>query len=220
MTALWPHIRAALVLLHVVALIVMAFPAPGGLVSRSAWNTPNARDDFNAWGEALGVDGGELKARLWKISRVYVYARAAVHRPLRPYQQLAGTYQGWSMFTSPQRHPTTLGVEVEQETGWQAIYASRSDELTWRRPQFDHNRVRKLTGRFARDGNHESFDHFARWIAKQVAADFPTASRARVSLYRQHSLTHERVAAGEQPVRKRIRARDFELEPLRARDSR
>ncbi len=207
--------RAALVLAHCVVLVVLAFPAPSGLVNRAAWNTPNARDDFNAWGEALGVDGTELKARLWEISRIYVYTRRAVHQPLRPYTELAGTRQGWSMFTSPQRHPVKLRVEALQGGAWQPLYATRSEELTWRREQLDHNRVRKLVGRFARDGDFKEFDYFARWIAKQVAADLPGATTARVSLFRQHSLPPDRVRAGEQPTPKQIRALDFDLASLR-----
>lgn len=219
----WPAIRAALVLFHVTAVVVLSFPANRGLVDRRAWQTDNAQADFRAWSESLGgigvdVSPQDLQARLWELSRAYLRVRRVVAAPFEAYARLTGVSQGWQMMTSPQRHPAELHVAVRThaKAPWQPVYASRSDTLTWRRDQLDHDRFRKIVGRFARSRDTTSYDRVARWLAKAAAADFPDASGARVTQVRYRVLPPEEVARGDTAARRPRHVRVFDLAALRA----
>ena len=45
----WPHIRALLISVHVLAVILGALPAPSGGMKRGAWRDPTVQDEFAAW---------------------------------------------------------------------------------------------------------------------------------------------------------------------------
>ncbi len=221
----WPTVRAVLVLAHLVAVVVLSFPANRGLVDRRAWQTENAKADFRAWSDTLAdlgvaISAEALQAKLWDFSRAYLRVRAAVAAPFEPYARLAGVGQGWQMMTSPQRHPAELHVAVRDspDDAWRPVYASRSDTLTWRRDQLDHDRFRKVVGRFARSRDTASYDRVAAWLARAAALDFPGASEVQVSQMRYRVLPPEAVAAGETPTRRRRRVRSFDLAPLRRAD--
>ena len=56
----WAHVRGALVLLHVVAVLVLALPNTGGSVAnRSSWKNPTVQGELRVWASrlsSLGID--------------------------------------------------------------------------------------------------------------------------------------------------------------------
>ncbi|MCA9572454.1 MAG: hypothetical protein KC656_31660 [Myxococcales bacterium] len=119
------------------------------------------------------------------------------------------------MFVAPHVHPARLRVEVEDASGWHAVYEARSDEATWRRAFFDHFRMRSVTFRYAWPPFRKPYDAFAAWLADRAADDFPDATRVRVSYTKRRSPSPEEVRAGTRPEGRTILARTFELGPLR-----
>ena len=58
MRTLRDHLRALFVVFHLVAITLMALPAPGGAMNRAAWADPTVQGEFAAWTSrinALGV---------------------------------------------------------------------------------------------------------------------------------------------------------------------
>jgi hypothetical protein len=109
------------------------------------------------------------------------------------------------MFASPRRSPVELAIDVDDGGDWRRLYLSRSPHDTYRKHQFDKNRMRKLVSRAAIDG--ELFEDLSQWIARATFEDHPSARRVRVTLLRFDSLPHERVRAGERAERRVERQR-------------
>lgn len=216
----WPHVRAALVGLHVLSLVVLALPDASAVHSRRRWQTANARADLRQWTERLrdwGVDTDErrLERTLWDMGSAYLRVQQPLAAPFYWYAWVTGSRQAWRMFASPQRHPAELHVDIERDGSWQTIYAPHSDELSWNRRQFEHNRFRKFLGRFARGFIPEHYAQAARWVATRAAREHPEATRVRIRLYRYDTLPPARVLAGEQPTGRYEHPQIFDAEALR-----
>jgi len=196
----WPQLRAALVLLHVVAMLLLALPSTGRMKDRGRWKGQRTQRELALWSERLrswgiDTDAPRLEARLWGMAQRYVAFRESVGRPLEPYVAVAGVVQPWGMFRSPQRRPGELQIEVDDGDGYRIVYLSRSVEHGYLADQLDHNRFRKLIGRAVR--RRPLFDALADFAIARASTDFPQARRIRVTMQRFDSLPPERVAAGE-----------------------
>lgn len=216
----WPQVRAVLVGLHVLSLVILSLPDAGAVHSRRRWRTANARADLRQWAERLrgwGLDTDErrLARTLWDMGSAYLQVQQPIAAPFGWYARITGSRQAWRMFASPQRHPAELHVELERGGSWQTIYAPHSDEFTWNRRQFEHNRFRKFFGRFARGFVPRHYEQAARWIAARAAREHPDATRVRIRLYRYDSLPPDRVLAGEQPQGHYEHPQVFDAEALR-----
>ncbi|MCA9714983.1 MAG: hypothetical protein H6713_12630 [Myxococcales bacterium] len=217
----WDHARAALIALHVLAIVALAFPSRGALTNKAAWRSKNTQADFAAWTAGLNRAGVEItpqefEAWLWSLAERYGRARDRVTRPVQPYARYLGLEQSWQMFASPQRHPGELHVDIRVDGEWRPIYRSRSREYTWRRGQLDYHRMRKYVGRFARGIVPGHYNPLARALARAAASDFPEAESIRVRLYRYRSLPPDRVRAGERPEGRYEHTRVYPAAPLRA----
>jgi len=216
----WPQVRAALVALHVLSLVVLSLPTEGAIHNRARWQTANARADLRQMAERLSTWGYETDERrltqsLWSLGSAYLLIQRPLAWPFVHYAKLSGCRQGWQMFASPQRHPAELHVDLELDGRWQPIYRPHSDEYTWNRQHFEHNRFRKFLGRFARGFFRSHYDEASHFIATKAAREHPEATRVRVQLYRYSSLPPERVRVGEQPKGRYQHPRVFEAEALR-----
>lgn len=214
------HARAAFVLLHVLAMLVLALPDASRLGDRAVWKARGTQLDFKQWAERLQGLGFDTDAKrferwLWDLSQGYLKLRAVLVAPFDPYRRVAGMTQSWRMFSNPQRRPARLHIDVKDGGQWRPLYVGRSDEFEWRREQFDNNRVRKLIGRFARNIRRGNYRLLARWVARQAAHDYPAASEIRVRLYRFKSLPPEAIAAGERPQGKFADVETLKLEEFR-----
>lgn len=213
---LWPHVRAALVLGHVVAVILLSLPG-GGITSKAQWKSDNLRSDVAGWGKTLrsaGVDvtDDELAKKTFEVAKSYVDVREVLIAPIRHYPEATGARQGWAMFASPQRHPAEVHVDVFDGQQWQPVFRPRSDEHRWFADRLDHHRLRKLAGRFARGFRRDVYADLATYLGDKALEDFPNASRARVRLYRWDALRPEEVRAGAVPKGKYTELRQFSRE--------
>ena len=215
----WPHARALLISLHIVAVIVLALPSPGGDgMSRKGWKNPTVQAEFEAWAERLSALGlrrtpAELEERLWRFSKSYVRWHTAAKRPFKPYATYAGVTQSWRMFVAPHRYPGRLHVDIRDapDGPWRPVQIARSREHDWRGGQLNHDRARAMLFRYAWPQYRVHYRALARWLATHAARDFPSASHVRVRWYGFRTPTPEEVRAGDIPQGK---YRDTVVRPL------
>lgn len=219
----WPQIRAALIFLHLAAMLVMCLPAPYNMASKRSWQTPQAQAEAATWAKNLRSVGisttaEELTEGMHSFTRGYLRLHGRLNQPFRPYQKLANMRQGWSMFSHPQTHPGWLHIDIRSDIrprgqSYRPIYIQHSEQHTWRRDQFEHNRVRKLLGRIARrPKGHPAYKALTRWIARQVARDFPDATHVRVRHFRRRTL---KPGSGEAPKGRFVEPLVLPLDPYR-----
>jgi hypothetical protein len=203
-TGRWREIRAALLLVHVVAIVLMSLPGELKLGDPARWKDLRTQAQLKLWAGRLRGWGWEMsdeafEARLWSLTQRYLGARQAIVTPFLPYGQVAP--QGWGMFKAPPLEPSAIVIEVrEKRSPWRTLYASRSPEHAWQSRLLDHNRFRKQIGRVG--GDPTLLRWVAHWLAKRVFDEFPEVTEVRVRVERITSLPPERVRAGEVPPRK------------------
>jgi hypothetical protein len=196
-----------LVLLHLLAITLMALPAPGEGMIRAAWKDPSVQAEFAAWTErcnhlGLHVTEQEFEDRLWTVASTYMAARQGILAPFEPYYETCGTLQSWRMFAGPHRYPGRLRVDVEEEDMWRPVYVQRDSGHSWLSDKLDHYRFRPVLYRFSWYQYLEGYDdfrQFAAWIAARAAIDFPRATRVRVALDRVRTPSPEEVRKDVRP---------------------
>ena len=197
-------LRAALVLLHLVAIGLGAFPAPEGGMSRSAWEDPTVKGEFHRWGEALRGAGlawsdAELMDRAWSFAGGFIEVRRVVLLPFQPYYRYFGAHQSWRMFVAPHRFPTRLHVDLHEGGAWRTLYVERDPDHDWHGRWLDHDRFRSEIFRFGWKSYAKSYGQFAVWLARLAAKEFPEGDALRVRLWRAETPTPEQVASHREP---------------------
>ncbi|MEM7435134.1 MAG: hypothetical protein AAF436_08280 [Myxococcota bacterium] len=197
------HLRAALISLHILAVLILTLPSSRQMLRREVWDRSSNQAAFAALADTfswLGFESTEDFDRwLWGVATRYVHVRDTISEPLVVYADLAGVRQGWAMFSRPRERPIQLQVDVASSLRYQPIYQTGSREHDFRSRTFRQYRFRKLTGRLARHFDPVWYDPWSRWIARQAADGYPDAKRVRVRLYRHQTLPAEAVRAGEVP---------------------
>lgn len=209
MTRIWPHVRAALVALHLFAIVAMALPAPGGGMNRKNWQDPTVQDEFAAWTRrfnAIGLDltSEQLQDRAFAVSVRYMKVRDKVLKPFGPYYEYCGTVQSWRMFVAPHRYPAKLSIDLRENGEWRNLYEERSWTARWHAGQLDHDRFRSLIFRFSWSSYSRMYREFVDWVAKEARAEFPDATKVRVRFSKRRSPSPDEVRAGTQPKPKWI----------------
>ena len=179
--------RALLVGLHLVLITVMALPNPSR-VNEKDLKDPALQEVCSDWrgvlagvGVRLSVD--ETNALAMSFANQYMDVRAVVLKPFRPYFRHTGTTQSWQMFGYLNRSPARLSIEVfTPGESWTTIYLARSAEHDWRKALFDSERMHGMMNRYSWKERKRSYTTFVEWLACEVAADFPDATSARVSM--------------------------------------
>jgi len=215
-----PHVRAAFVLFHLVALFLMAVPAPGGGMSKSAWSDPTVQGEFEAWTERLNQAGlditqQQLEDQLWVLAKGYMERRNAVLDPIRPYYKYTGSTQSWRMFVAPHRFPARLHIELQEAGEWRPVYVARSSEHDWRGQQLDHDRMRAAIFRFSWRPYRKYYESFVEWVAREAAGDFPEATAIRTRFFKYKTRSPEQIEAGGELEGKWILERRKPLEDYR-----
>ena len=207
---MWPHLRAIFIAFHVIAIGLMAFPAPGGGMNRTAWKQDTVQAEFQAWTErinGLGIDitQAAFEDQLWDIATGFMGARDTVLDPFMLYYRELGAWQSWRMFVAPHRYPARLEIEVQRGTpAWHKVYVMRSEEHNWLKPQFDHDRFRSAIFRYAWPRYKGTYRQFVDWLAVRARTDHPDATRLRVRFYRFKTLPAADIRAGKSPQGKYI----------------
>jgi hypothetical protein len=196
----WPQVRAALISLHLVAVSLLAFPAPPAhAVDPAAWQNPRVQEELHAWAErfqAAGIDvsPAELEESAFAAACRFLQIRDALVWPFQPYYEYCGTYQSWRMFTGPEHAPTRLQVDIQEYGQWRTVHVERDPERTWLDGWLSHHRMRPAVESFAM--SESAFEPFAAWIAESAERDFPEARRVRVRYWKQPTPTPEELRAG------------------------
>ena len=192
------HFLAGGISLHLIAISLMAVPNTAGTLNKTAWQDPTVQAEFTRWAERLsflGWDENVLEDHLWTFATGYNNARDLILYPFKPYYRYAGTWQTWKMFVAPHTNPTRMQIEIERGGAWDLAYRERSAEYTWLHEKFDHDRVRAMTFRIGWPQYQPLRKSFAEWVARQ-AAEFPDATRIRLSFLKEETLKAEDVRAG------------------------
>jgi hypothetical protein len=199
-------LRGVLVGLHLVAITLVAFPAPGAVVvDPEAWKLPDIQEDVVGLSERLDSVGititpQELQDCVIDWANTYMSLRQRVLVPFQPYYDYCGTYQSWRMFGAATRTPTRLHIDVEENGVWRSVYVERSSEHDWLGHWLDHCRFRPVLFRFGARRYEWALPEFAAWVAKHAARDFPDAARVRVHFYEFRTLPSEEVRSGRRPT--------------------
>lgn len=201
---IWPHLRAAFVLFHLVAITSMALPAPGGGMDRAQWSDPTVQAEFRSWNQRfdrLGVHMTEqqFEDHLYVAARAITDVREVALAPFRPYYKYCGTAQSWRMFVAPHTFPERLHIDVKEHGLWRSVYVERDPTATWRGYQFDHDRMRSAIFRYAWRRYRTSYVQFADWTAAQARNDFPEATDLRLRYWKQRSPSAAEVRRGFEP---------------------
>jgi hypothetical protein len=213
----WRHLTALLLLLHMVAVVLLALPLPGSGLRRSHWDSPTVQAEFQALRERLarlGVVVGreELEDRLYTLALDYSHAHERLVEPLTPYARTAGAQQSWRMFVAPDTHPSVLHVEVEEAAGWRTVFRERSPEWRWAGEVLEHYRVRSALFRHAWSPESHSWAEWVDWLTVKAARDFPRATQLRVSFEQRRTPAPDEMRAG---VSHPLAVRGVVLRPLK-----
>lgn len=217
-------LRDALVLFHVLAVFVLAFPAPTGARQDSTWRDPHLRSELQGWVKMLNAAGWAVTApELVEIARGLATAALDVRdlaiAPFLPYATVCGTGQGWQMFASLNDEPARLSVQIRRGGGdWEPLYIARDPAAAWRGPQLDQERTRAVINDWSWAKNRSDYRLFSAWLARQAARDFPDADAIQVSMLRARLPTPEQLIAGAIPAEKPTWVEPIPLGPLRTGD--
>jgi hypothetical protein len=218
MRALWPHLRAGLLLAHLVAITLMALPAPLGADRASSYEGPQAEEELARVASALRRVGLRVtpdqiaEASLRSARRILAVRRAAL-LPFEPYYALAGTTQGYRMFSGVALYSDRLWIEAQIDGGWRTLYLARDPEHDWHALALDHELPRSLLYRYPTRRYRKRWAAFAEVLADDVFAEVPKASRVRLSWLHSRVQTHAESREGTVPETRRRGTHRFAREP-------
>ena len=215
----WPHLKTALIGLHVFAVVVLSLPNAQSLLQRRNWELPSTQRAFSAIADRLnwlGVDSTkDFEDKLWRFTERAVQVRDAVAKPFRYYTRLAGVREGWRMFSRPREHPMALEIAIDESNGFRPIYRPHSDKYDWWAPKLGQYRMRAVTGQLARKFDAGWYNTFAKLLATRAAQAYPNARRVRVRTYQWTTPTPAEVRAGHQPKGRHKHYRFYRADALR-----
>lgn len=210
----WPHVRAGLILFHLLAVITLSLPGRGFRNPR-VWQRRVVKTDLADWSRTLGVRPDALAKSLQSIAAGWSKTRAHLAKPFLRYASYAAMTQSWAMFASPQRNPAELHVSGDAGSGMVPLYRPQDESAQFLASFLDHNRVRKFRGRFGRRTPGKSFNAFAAYIAKRACRERADLLRVEVALWIYRSLPPEARERGEVPEGAYENQRLYECEALR-----
>jgi len=201
----WPHIRALLISVHVLAVILGALPAPSGGMKRGAWRDPTVQDEFAAWRGRLAAVGVEVDAQafedqLWAFATRFMAVRGVVLKPFGPYYRHFGTLQTWRMFVAPHRYPARLHIDIFENGRWVNVYEEQHPGPDWKQHLLEQDRFRSALFRYSWASYERSYRQLAAWIAKAAAVDYPEATAVRLRWFKYKTLPPAAAAAGATPT--------------------
>ena len=109
---LWPHVRAALVLLHLVAVVALAIPSLRAGLDRGSWADPTVQDEFRAGLRDSKWSRRRSRSRRGRFAQRWSRLHEAMTAPFEPYRTYLGVRQPWVMFVAPHRYPARLEIEI------------------------------------------------------------------------------------------------------------
>ena len=205
MRRFFPQLRALFVAFHLVAIVLMAIPAPSGGMQRSTWADPTVQTEFGFWARRMtswgySINAKELEQRLWDFAVRYMDIRKRVLAPVSPYIDYTGSTQSWRMFVAPHRFPARLEISVREDMKWKLVYRERDPDATWLGRKLDHDRFRSAIFRFAWKPYRRYYEQFTEWTARHAAVDFPEADQVRILFTTRRTPDPEEVREHREPT--------------------
>jgi hypothetical protein len=181
------HVRAAFVAFHLLVVVVLGLPQPGGFMHERLWRKPEvvgairtATRVVNAVG--IGLSEDEVKDVAWGAGLAWQKARRRTVQHLTWYVDYCGVKQGWSMFASLPKRSARLEVQIEEDGVWRTVYRAQDPDADWRGRQLRQERVRAFVNNFAWKRHQRGFPVFADALAVRASGDFPEATRLRAHM--------------------------------------
>ncbi len=197
----WKHLRAALVLAHILAMVLTAIPAPVGGTDRAQWKNPTAQMEFAAYAKFLHVTPEYFEDNLFKLAMFWMELRFQWMKPINPYLQITGTDQPWRMFVGPDRFPPRFQVQYRTDdiSDYTTLYEDRLPVYDWHEAFFRQERVRSYTYRYAWPEFGWAEVGNCKYLAKLVFEEKPEARGVRCRFWKQKTPSAAQVVAGVPP---------------------
>lgn len=194
----WPHLRAALVSFHLIAIVLSAIPAPAGGMNRRNWKDATVQGELKDWGRRLGVDPATLEDSLYAFAKGYMHVRDLWLYPVEPYLDITGTDQPWRMFVAPHRHPARYRVEAQTnaESEFELLFEERSPDARWHADLFEQERTRSVLFRYAWPEYSSDSRQFCSWVATKVFEERPDVASVRCRYWKAPSPSPEEARSG------------------------
>jgi hypothetical protein len=194
----WKHLRALLVLAHVVAIVLTAIPAPVGGTNREAWKNPTAQMEFKTYADFLGMPPAVFEDKLYDLAMFWMGIRDIYLRPVHPYLRITGTDQPWRMFVGPDRFPPRFQVQFRRaaDPDFVTLYEDRSEQYDWHEEFFRQERVRSYTYRYAWPEYWGPEQQHCRYLSRLIFEEKPDAVAVRCRFFRQKTPSANQVLAG------------------------
>lgn len=185
------HLRALFITLHVVVVLILAFPQPGAFMHEKQWRRPDVQAAFQNVSEALRAVGADLSPAevqdiAWAGGSAWQRGRRRTVQHLQFYVKHCGVKQGWSMFANVPEKSGRLEIEVERGAVWEPVYRSQDPDLDWRGGELRQERLRGYISDFSWRRRKGTFPRFVEALGRRAAVDFPDATRLRARMRTLH----------------------------------
>jgi hypothetical protein len=176
------HVRAVLVTLHILAVVLVALPAPSGSSRLLSVDDPRFASEVHPWARLFHLSDEAFAQKAAAVRSAWVETRARVVHPFERYLSLVGAEQPWHMFSTPHRVPAHLSIEARGEARagageWQWI--SGVPKGRWRPSLFGNERVRSLVNNLEHYGNWPLAERLCARLSVELFADEPAWHEAR-----------------------------------------
>ena len=201
----WPHLRAAIVAVHCVAIALSALPNPAEGLNRKNWADPTVQAEFDRYAGWLGMESMALQDQAYAIAKVAAKSRAAIVEPFDPYLRVLGIRQNWRMFVAPHRWPTRIEIagSVDGQT-WEPVYFEADPTLRWNADAFDTEPYTGMLFRWGWTSYAKDYDRGCKGLARLLAADRPDFTKVRCRAWKSTTISAAQARAGETPEGKWI----------------
>lgn len=118
----WARLRAAWLLFHVVAVALVAFPAPIRRLDAAIWRKPAVGVELENWTKRLNSVGVRVTKRevrdfATELAARWLGARNTLVAPFKAYLGALGAPQNWYMFTGADRAPQRFALLFSDRNG-------------------------------------------------------------------------------------------------------
>lgn len=176
------HLRAALVAVHMVAVVGMALPSPEGL-TEAKMKRADVAAQVESWTATLGAVGVPEDAAVWLMfegGRALEKVEDRAERTFAPYARYAGVRQSWRMFSSSAPNGSRVEMWVREGGTWRPVYVALDPDARWRASLWEDGRVRGAVKVLGGKRFVERWEAFAKSAARRAAVDFPNADAFRL----------------------------------------
>ena len=187
------HIRAILILLHIFAINIIAFPTPRGALSKKHVQKADIQESMKLWHNLLFYKAltdrsvEQFSEDLVATGRWLVKSQKELSEPFVPYYRYAGTRQSWQMFGYVQHTAGVLNIMLNENDEWRPLYVDLDAEYQWKSTLLNQERVRASRSLFAQKRFKKRYELFSQWMAQAALEEFPNATEVRV-FYQQRTI--------------------------------